>query len=139
MPLWSTVVVKLPPESGRPDRLPGEVRRYGLLSPRPVCLVVADGWIVRAQFAYELTLDANYFRVRRALGLPEDLLTDREISQFFPGEVLTDQIVAGASEVVGTVCQVAADVDLTVRVRDLINDFVPPIIHSRILVLCVRM
>ncbi len=133
MPLWSTVVVKLPPDSGRPDRLPGEIGRHGPLSPWPVCLVVADGWIVRAQFADELTLDVKYLRVRSVLGLPEDLLTDHEISQFFPGEVLTDQLVAGTSEVVGTVCQVAADLDFPVRVCDLINDLEPPVIHSCIL------
>ena len=122
-----------PPVLARTWHAAGEADRQGPLSPWPVCLVVADSWIVRAQLADEFTLDAEYFRVCGVLGLPEDLFTDREVSQLFSGEVLTDQLVVGASEVVGTVCQVAADVDLPVRVCNLVNDLEPPIIHSRML------
>lgn len=93
-------------------------------------VVVADGWIVRAQFADELTFDVKYFRVRRALGLPEGLLTDREVPQFFPGEVLTDQFVAGTSEVVGIVCQVAANVDFPAIVTQLVTRLQAPRDHS---------
>ena len=40
------------------------------------------------------------------------LFTDAEVSEFVPGEVLADQIRAGAAEVGGSVRQVTADVDL---------------------------
>ena len=64
------------------------------------------------QHADELTFDPEYFRIRGVLGLPEDLFTDAEVSEFVPGEVLADQIRAGAAEVGGSVRQVTADVDL---------------------------
>jgi hypothetical protein len=104
-----------------------------LLPPWTVRSVVADGWVVRPQVADELTLDPEYFRVRRILGLPEDFLADSEVSQLFSGEVLTDQLRAGAAEVVGTAGQIAADVDLPVRIRDLVDDLEPAIFHSAIL------
>lgn len=87
--------------------------------------VVADGWIVRAQHADELTFDAEYFRLRGIPGFPEDLFADAEISEFVPGEVLADQVGVDAAEVCRSVRQVTADVDLSVGIRNFINDLVP--------------
>ena len=62
------------------------------------------------------------------LRLPENFLSDREVSPSVSSEILFDQLATRTAEVVDAVGQVLPDVDLPVRVGDLVYDLHPVLI-----------
>lgn len=94
--------------------------RSPLLKRRPS--VVADLWIVRPEQPDELDLLATDLAIRRGLRLPEDLFPDREVAELFGREVCGDERAVRTPEVVRASGSILADVDLPVRVGDLVDD-----------------
>jgi hypothetical protein len=85
-------------------------------------LIVTDGWVIRSVLSDKLNFLPVDFLIRSILGLPQDLLTDREITPFFPCEVLGDEFAVGAAKVVDAVGQILANVNLPIRICDLVDD-----------------
>lgn len=83
--------------------------------------VVADHWIVRPQSSDELDLDPNDLASGGVGGFPEDLLAHGEVPPLLRGEVLLDQLAVCTAEVGQGVGHVGADVDLAVRIGDLVD------------------
>lgn len=85
-------------------------------------LIVTDDWVIRSVLSDQLNFLPVDFLIRSILGLPKDLLTDREMVPFFPCEVLGDEFAVGAPKVVDAVGQILANVDLPIRICDLVDD-----------------
>src|SRR5437868_6094720 len=92
--------------------------------------VVADTGLVRPVHSDVLALDPKNLRLRCLHGLPEDLLPDAEVATLVPREVHRDELAAGAAKIVGGVGQVAANVDLPVRISDHVDNLVPGSVHA---------
>jgi hypothetical protein len=73
---------------------------------------------MREDLANLLGSDLMVCRLQR---FPHDLLADREVPPLLRGEVFRYQGTAGASEVCQRASQIHADVDLAVRVGDLVD------------------
>src|SRR5215211_1763248 len=96
---------------------PSLVRRWSPLRRA----VVADGWIVRSMGQDLANLLGPDLIVCRPQRFPQDLLADRKVPPLLSGEVFRYQGTAGASEVRQRASQIHADVDLAVRVGDLVD------------------
>ncbi|WP_159037242.1 PASTA domain-containing protein [Streptomyces specialis] len=95
------------------------VNRNPVLRP----LVVADAGVVRSVLQDELDLFPEHFALGGRLGLPEDALPDREVTESLAVEVALKQLLRRASEVgQPAVGEIGADVDLPVGVGDHVDD-----------------
>lgn len=92
------------------------------LAREPGPLVVPDSEVVGPICPDELNLFLAHLCIGGGLGFPEDLLSNREVSPLLSGEVAFDEGAVGASKVVDAVGEIFPDVDLAVRVRDLVDN-----------------
>jgi hypothetical protein len=87
--------------------------------------------MVRPQVSDEAKFGNRDLGARRRVRLPEDLFADREVAPLLLGEVSFDQATVSAPEVVQRVRPILPDVDLSVRIRDLVDDGRQPKLSRR--------
>ena len=63
-----------------------------------------------------------HFAIRRSLGFPQDFFPDREVPPLLSSEISLNESAIGAAKVIELVRQILADVNLPVRVGDLVDD-----------------
>src|SRR5438309_624065 len=64
-----------------------------------------------------------HFNSCRRLGLPKNLTSDCEVASLFASEIYGNQCARGTSEVVDAVGYLLPDINLPIRVGNLVNDF----------------
>jgi hypothetical protein len=69
-----------------------------------------------------LGLNQSDLGVRRGLGFPDNLLADSEVPALVSREIPGNQTLIGAAEIVDTVSQILANVNLSIRIGDFVDD-----------------
>ena len=85
--------------------------------------VVADGWIVGSVLTNQRNLSLSNFGIGSCLGLPENLSADGKITTLLGSKISGNDFMAGATEIVDVVGEVHSDINLTVRIGDLVDNF----------------
>jgi hypothetical protein len=99
-----------------------------LLRPKLRPTVVADSRIIRAKGPDQLELLGVHLLVGGRLRLPEDLLAHGPVAALLWRKVTLNETAVGTAEVGDAAGDVLADVNLPVRVRDLVDD-----LHTQLL------
>jgi len=84
--------------------------------------VIPDAWIVGPKRPDEMEFHQIDLAIRGRIGLPQYLLADGVVATLFSRKILFDEPAGCAPEVVDRVRQVLPNVDLSVRVGDLVDD-----------------
>ena len=97
-------------------------RHFHLPLCKPWPTVVAYCWIVRLQVNDQLDFLLVDFESAGRFGAPKNLLPDCHIVALRTGEVFGDYFIACTAEVVNRIGNVLSDVDLSIRICDLVDD-----------------
>lgn len=84
--------------------------------------IVADGRIVRPVLENEPEFCFVDLGIGGGLGLPKNLSADGEVTALLSSEVGSDELAAGAAKVIDAVGDILPDVNLAVRISDLVDD-----------------
>jgi hypothetical protein len=85
--------------------------------------VIADGWVIGPVFSDERAfLASNLTIVCVVKEFSQDFLSDREVPSLFPGKILGDEFTIGTTKVVDIIGGIVTNIDLSIWIRDLINN-----------------
>ena len=123
MPVPPNVEVKRQAEPGTPGavRLTEWLAGIGAVSAKLRRLVVANCRTIRIQREDVLQLFSRDLLVGCDLRFPENLLPDREVTALLFREIALDEAGTCTAEVVDAIGEVLTDIDLSVRVGDLVH------------------
>ena len=85
--------------------------------------VISDGRIIGSQFFDEFTFHSLDLGLACVFGLPKNLFSSGEVSTHLWSELRSEEFAVSTPEVVDTIGHILTDIDLTVGVRNLVDDF----------------
>lgn len=84
--------------------------------------VIPNRRIIGSESENELNFLQPDLGGRGCLRLPENLSCDGKVESLIPGEVLRDEVIVSATKVVDAVGTILANVNLAIRVGDLVDN-----------------